>query len=198
MVVSTAAPLRVRGSHGPPQSEREIRPIIEAIQAIDPKLDIIWDAKKVLIEPGSYSETGKLIPPIYDGRWDVIRHQTENLHPERGDYAVICTLTQPDRQDGILFLTHDGPYAPVGEWVIELMRSADAQNVAQFRKIRDKLWAQHDAQERSNDDINEAEAREGLDKVHFDVNYAGGVGNWMGRGADFSESPQAAPLIVQP
>jgi hypothetical protein len=191
--------MRVRGSHGAPQSKEEIRPIIESIQTIDRLLDIIWNPQAVLLEKGRYSEIGKLIPPIYDGRWQVIRHQTENFHPERGDYAVICTLTTPERHDGILCLTHDGPYAPVGEWVIELMRSADAQNVRQFEAIRNKLWRQHDLMEEREADINEAEAREGLDRVHFDANYAGGVGNWQGKGADFADSPKkAGSLIVQP
>lgn len=179
-----------------PQSDREIRPIVEALRAMDEKLDLVWNPKQHMLTPGSYSETGKLIPPEYDGRWNVIRHQTENLHPERGDYAVICVLSEPRRQDGILYLTKDGPYAPVGEWVLELMRSADAQNQRTFKALRHKLWAQHDQLHENDAKINEAEAREGLDRVLHKVNYAGGVGKYAGKGADFSGPQQS--LIITP
>lgn len=189
---------QVRASHGPPQSQEEVGRIVRELRLMDPLLDILWNPKAILVEKGSYTETGKLIPPIFDGRWEVIRHQTENMHPERGDYAVICQLSQPARQDGLLYITKDGPYAPVGEWVLELMRSADAANVARFKAIRDKLWAQHDKLESDADKINESEAREGLDRVHFDANYAGGVGNWQGKGADFAAMAPSTPLIHQP
>ncbi len=152
---------------------------------MDRKLDVIWDEKAVMIATGSYSELGKLIPPTYDGRWKVIRHNTENLHPERGDYAVLCTVTEYARKDGILFLIHDGGYAPVDDRLLELMRSADAQNVRAYEELRRRLWAQHDKMEADADAINEGEAREGLDRVHFKANYAGGVGNYQGKGADF-------------
>lgn len=171
--------------------------MLAALQQMDPLLDFRWNPKSVMVEKGSYSEVGKLIDPIYEGRWDVIRHHTENLHPERGDYAVICTLTQPQRIEGILCLSHDGPYAPIGEWVLELMRSADAQNVRQFTALRKKLWAQSDALDEAESKINEGEAIEGLKSVLFKANYAGGVGRFQGRGADFS-TQDAVPQIIIP
>lgn len=181
-----------RASHTQPQSDRDIRPIIEALQQIDPKLNIVWSPQHHIIEKGSYSPLGKLTPPTYDGRWLVIRHETENFHPERGDFAVICVLSAPQRQDGILFITKDGPYAPVGEWVVELMRSADAQNVKMYAALRKKLWAQSDAVDDADGRINEAEAREGLDRVLHTTNFEGGRGKYPGQGADF------APLITTP
>lgn len=136
-----------------------------------------------MLAKGSYSELGKLRPPTYDGRWEVIRRVSSVLHDR--DYIVICTLTEPQRQDGVLYLVVGGPFAPVGEWVLELMRSADAQNVEYMRKVRDKLWAQNDALEAARDRLDEGAAREAIDHQVFEQNYAGHRGRWHGQGADF-------------
>jgi hypothetical protein len=166
-----------------PQSDDEIRWVVEELQRLDPLLDIRWDPKHVLVETGSYSAIGKRVDATYDGRWQVIRHQPSELNDR--DYVVICTLTEPQREGGLLVLVKDGPYAPVGEWVLELMRSADAQNVEQFRKIREKLWAQSDAAEASRGRSDEGGLRDAFDRNAFNQNYAGGRGRWHGQGADF-------------
>jgi hypothetical protein len=171
-----------------PQSDEEIRPIVEALKQMDERLDVRWNAKAVLTQPGSYSALGKHTPPEYDGRWEIILHNAESkLHDDR-DYAVLCTICEPSREGGMLHLVHGGPYAPIGEWVIELMRSADAQNSEQYRKLRDKLWAQHDAVDAAHDEIDEGAVRAAIDHQAFQQNYAGGVGRFHGRGADFGAS----------
>lgn len=189
------APLRVRASRGQPQSDREIQPVIEQLRGnLDQLLNIVWNAQAILIAKGSYTETGKLVPPVYEGRWQVIRALPRNEQTPDRQHTVICTLTEPQRQDGLLFMEKNGPYAPVGDWVLELMRAADAQNVRAFTERREKLWRQHNLLEEEEGKINEDEAREGLDRVHFKANYAGGVGNWS-KGADFGEVSKS-PLII--
>lgn len=176
-----------------PQSDDEIRPIVAALREMDPLLDVRWNPKARVIEKGRYTVLGKRIDPIYEGLWMVIRYDDPRqghtgFHPDAG-FTRICWVTEPVRKDGVLAMIayrDGGQYAPVGEWLLEVMRSADARNVETFRKIREKLWAQNDAVELAAEKIDEAMAREGLDHAHFVANYTGGVGNWQGRGADFA------------
>ena len=170
-----------------PQSMDEVRPVVEALQQLDGLLDIRWNPKAFQLEPGSYSEFGKLTPPTYAGRWEVIRYQTPNLSDAR-DYCVLCTVTEPKDFDGILCLVDRGPYMPVGSWLVEYMRSADAANVRHMTDLRNKLWAQDDAFQHADDAAAEAMDREALDRVHFGAVFAGGVGNYQGRGFDAAPS----------
>lgn len=172
-----------------PQSRDEVEPVIRALQRMDGLLDVIWNPQAKMTSRGAYSVTGKLTPPTYEGRWQVIRYQTEHTNSRR-DYALICTVTAPIDVDGIRCLQADGPYAPVGEWLVALMQSADAANVRTFTALRERLWAQDEKIEHEHDAAEEAMALESLDHVHFKGVYAGGVGNWMGRGANFTPQEQ--------
>lgn len=196
---SPSTELRVRASNAQPQSDRDIKPIIDRLRELDSLLNVRWNAEAILLEKGSYTETGKLIPPRYDGRWQVIRDLPRGEESHDGKpYTVICTVTEPHREGGILFMVKDGPYAPIGEWLLEYMHAADAANVRAFSELRDRLWRQHEAIEDREAQIDEAEAREGLDRVHHKANFAGGQGNWQGKGADFGEmaARSKSPLII--
>lgn len=174
----------------PPQSVQEIQPIVEALRALDRLLDVQWDPKARVVAPGSYSAMGKRIDPVYDGRWSVIRYDSAEyghagFHSDRG-YTVITEVTEYSELDGVLFMIAHGAYAPIDQRLLTCMRAADAWNVEQHRKLREKLWAQHDANEARQVAIDEGASREALDHNHFEANYAGGVGNWHGKGADFT------------
>lgn len=173
-----------------PQSLDEIEPVVSVLRGMDHLLSIIWEPKGKKISTGSYSVLGVASPPVYEGRWQVIRYDTANNHETRThngrQYCVICTVTQPERVDGILCLTAKGEYAPIGPWLIEVMQAADAANVRMATELRKKLWAQDDALETAGDCDEDAMFREALDKTHFSANYAGGVGNWQGKGMDFT------------
>lgn len=172
-----------------PQSWDEVGPVVEALQRLDGLLDVIWNPKAKMLARGAYSALGILTPPSYAGRWQVIRYNTEHTNSRR-DYALICTVTQPVVVDGIRCLQADGEYAPVGWWLVELMQSADASNVRAFTALRNKIWAQDDALDTQDDAADDAMARESLDHVHFKAIFAGGVGNWMGKGADFTSTSE--------
>lgn len=179
-----------------PQSEEEIRPIVERLQQIDPLLDIRWNPEAVIVKPGSYSVEGHRVDPIYDGRWEVIRYQTPSLRSKvERDFIVLCTVTEPHTEGGILYmvpLRDGGKYAPIGEWLVTLMHEADAQNVEQFRKLREKLWAQHDAAEAARDKLDEGAAIEAMEHQQFLQLYTARRGNWQGQGADFAAMERAA------
>lgn len=172
--------IHVRASNVQPQSDREIQPIVEALQQMDPLLGIRWNPEARLLKPGSYSETGKLIAPEYEGRWNVTRQipRDDRRHYEGREYIVICEVTEPKREQGVLYMERGGAYAPIGEWLLEYMRAADAANVRIFEDMRKKVWAQHDRTDEQEGELDEAMAREGLNRAQFKANYAGRVGNW--------------------
>ncbi len=184
-----------------PQSDEEIRAFVEQLRAAvnDPLLDIRWNAKAVMLAPGSYSVLGQRIDGRYDGRWQIIRYDDPTrghagLNPERG-YTVICTVTELCEQEGILYmvpLREGGAYMPICDRLITFMRQCDSQNTAYFEELRKKVWAQHDRAEADLDKLDDSAAIEALDHVHFQGNYAGGVGNWQGKGADFAAMERAA------
>lgn len=179
-----------------PQSAHEIAPFLAELQQMDRLLDIIWDPKARITTPGSYTATGHRTDPEYDGRWKVIRydsaeHGHAGVHEHRG-YTVVCEVTTYGRQDGILYMIAEAAYEPIDARLLELMRSADQWNVEQARKLREKLWAQHDALEAAEEKIDESQAIEGLDRVHFKTNFVGGVGNYPGKGADFEQMAKDA------
>lgn len=185
----------VRNGNGPPQSEREINEFVERMRHSlnDPLLDIRWEPEFKLLERGRYLVTGKLIPPVYDGRYQVIRYKTDGGRPDR-EYVIICTVRDYVEQDGMLVFEDkdDAGFQPVDDRLLTLLRQADAANVRAFTEFRRRFWARHDKAEEEEGRINEGEAREGLDRAHFKGNYAGGVGNWKGRGADFGAMEAAA------
>lgn len=168
-----------------PQSQDEVGPVVDALRRIDPLLDVIWNPKARMVERGAYSVLGKATAPKYVGRWQVIRYDTPHTDSRR-NYCLICTITRPEVRDGITCLVDNGEYMPVGSWLVDFMQSADAANTRACEALRARLWAQDDALDSANDTADAAMATDALDRVHFDANYAGGVGNWMGRGAAFS------------
>lgn len=191
----------------PPQPDSEVRPIVAELQAIDPLLDIIWNPQAKMLSKGSYSELGKLVPPTYDARWQVIRYDSPEqghagVHPERG-YTVITDICEYVEYDGILCIVSDGAYAPVDQRILRLMRSADAWQVDRHREIQQKLWRQNDAVEARDGALDEAAAIDALDHNHFVANYRGGVGNWQGcrvdlKGMEAAATKRAVQRILSP
>jgi hypothetical protein len=162
--------------------------VVEALQRIDHLLDIIWQPKAFIVERGMYSVFGTLTPHTYAGRWQVIRYDTATLHPDRllngRSYCVICTVTTLAEHNGVPCLQQNGGYMPIGWWLVDFMQAADAANVQAIARLRARLSADEDRIEHAADD--DAGDREALDRVHFDAVFAGGVGNWQGKGADFT------------
>jgi hypothetical protein len=179
-----------------PQSPESIRYYIDELQKLDRRFDIIWDPKAVQLTAGSYSALGKRIDPTYDGRWAVILYDNPDLghtgfHPERG-WTLWGYVTEYTIIDGVRYMIRDGAYAPIDDRLLEFVRAADAGNVDEFKELRRRVWKHHDQVEAAERRIDEGMAREGLDRVHFKANYAGSVGNWQGKGADFAAMAEAA------
>lgn len=168
-----------------PQSDEEIRPTVEALKRLDALLDVQWNPKARVVTPGRYDATaGKRHAPVYDGRWQVIRHDTPGL-TDRG-YVVICEVTAWERvgDRGIIMMDHKGAYAPIGDWLVEHMQQFDAAQ-RKFAAVMDEVWKQHEQAE-SNEHVATRDAHvEAAERV-----YATAAGPyWMGRGADLENTP---------
>ncbi len=172
-----------------PQSTEELAPIVAAIRAIDPLLDIRWNPRAVVVAYGSYDAEGNVKPAVYDGRWQIIRYESATtLHPDRGErsYTVLTNVTEQSTHGGIPCMLYEGPYAPVDWRVVDFLQNADAANVQAFRERQRRLAVADMAVTAGEDAIDEDGALAMLDRQHFNNNYRGGVGNWQGRGADFA------------
>jgi hypothetical protein len=161
-----------------PQSSEEIRPVVEALRRLDPLLDIRWNEKAVMMRRGDYDVLGGRTDPVYDGRWDVIRYDTATkLHDDK-NYTVLCTITEPYRDGHGWMMRVDGPYGPIGMWLVEYMQRWDTAQ-AHFAEEMDRLWAEHDAAESINLEADTAANQQALEKVYREH---GGGEYWIGRG----------------
>ena len=121
-----------------PQSDEDIRPVVEEIKRLDPLVDVRWNPRARITKPGSYTILGKRTDPEYLGLWEVIRYNSPGL-TDRG-YVRLCFVTKPVRfgRREILMMETDGPYAPIGSWLIEYMRTWDSAQ-RQFAKVMEEV-----------------------------------------------------------
>lgn len=164
-----------------PQSREDIQPIIDAIQRLDPLLDIRWDAEARTLRRARYDQLrGKWTSAEYDGRWQVIRHDISTaMRPERG-FTVIVEITQPEWKDSPRLGRYpvpiaNGPYAAVDWWLVDYLTLFDRAQ-AHFAIAMEEQWKEHYAAEQVADEA--AAHREAAEKV-----YRAHAGEyWAGRG----------------
>jgi hypothetical protein len=166
-----------------PQSDEEIREVVEGLRLLDPLLDVIWNARAKMISRGGYSVLGERTDAEYEGRWQVIRYQTATkLHDDR-DYTVILTVAECDRSGKYPIMKDDGAYAPLGQWLVDYMKLWDAAQRA-FNDAMDHQWREHEKIDALTHD--RAEHQEALEKVYRES--PNGSEYWMGgaqgRGSD--------------
>lgn len=177
-----------------PQSDEEVRPVVEALRRrLDPLLDIRWEAKAVMTKRGHYSAIGESRLPEYDGRWEIIRYDpSASLHDDRihngQPYVRIIRITEL-ASGGIAnkypVMVADGAYAPVGMYLVAYMAVWDRAQ-QHFIKAMDALWEEHEAVDRLNHADSQAAHQEALHKVYREH----GGEYWTG-GAQGKASPEA-------
>ena len=178
-----------------PQSDEELRPYLEALQREDARLSFRWSPQHVCTTKGTYSALGVATPGTYEGRWTVIMYDVPGVNAHRDEhgreYTVLCVVAGFERQDGVLYGLVDGPYTPIDDRIVELIRSGG------FASVREKVQRQNEASMAARDGIgDDSSLRAAIDKVHFDGNYRGGVGNWQGKGADFEAMARARQVLL--
>lgn len=147
----------------PPQSEEEIAPVRDALRLLDPLLDLRWNAQAFVARYAGFDAKGNPSQPKYEGRWEVVRFDTDRLHQER-DFAVICTVAEIDRTRGYPIMLDKGPYAPIGFWLVEYMQLWDRAQGRFAEEMMKRAWADH---ERAGEpDDMRAENQEALEKVY--------------------------------
>ena len=183
-----------------PQDRRDVQLVVDRLRLAvnDPHLDIQWEPCAVLVVRGRYDAMGKMIDPVYRGLWEIRRYHDASRTAAWRDWRRICFITEPEEHKGMMLMYADGPYAPVGEWVVDFMRQCDAANRSRIEDTQRKL-AMLDAElEKDQENANVDEDTAMLDEVYFDSSYAGGSGQYKGRGADFAGMPSNAPEIPKP
>lgn len=112
----------------------EVAPVERQLRdTLDASLRIVWNPKAFLSRVGSYDAEGRAIPPLYEGRYQVVI---------------------PGKLDGVDTVVHtlgaeEGPhkpYKPVGEWLVTFMREWDTANVHQMEAMQ-RMQRESDALE---------------------------------------------------
>lgn len=162
-----------------PQSRDEVLPIETALRALDDALRIEWEPKAVMVKRGGYTAMGKVVDPVYDGRWAIVKkddaHRTQSYRPDTRIAFITAPVEVGSGTTKIQAMQEDGPYAPVGWWVVDLMRSWDRHNREAMQRasaILDDLNARYDA---AQDAAGEAGEEEKLDEMFFHGTMRGGV-----------------------
>lgn len=159
----------------PPQSDEEIRPIVQALQRLDASMDLRWNPRAVIEARGSYDVTGKIIDPVYGGRWEVVRYDSPTKTAEWRAWEKICTVTTPVTISGVMGMMADGPYMPVGDWLVSFFESNDRANREDARRLSAALDALNERREAAMLASHEAAEREALGRMFIEGTMEGGV-----------------------
>lgn len=115
-----------------PQSWAEVEPHETALRQLDDRLRIAWEPQAVMVGRGTYDANGHLIAPKYEGRWKVIKLGDPHRTAMWREDALVTYVTTPvvigSGTEKVHAMTADGPYMPIGEWLVEHLRSWDRAN----------------------------------------------------------------------
>lgn len=174
-----------------PQSDDEVRPVVAAIQAAvnDARLDVLWEPRAVLVQRGHYDARGHLMHSIYAGRWRLVRYNDPSATQTHRGFTHIAFITQPtDIAIGIRAFQDNGPYAPVGEWLVEFMRMADHLNRMEWSEREAQLDAINERAEREQEDQFDDALYEGFDREFHRGTQEGGVSQFSPVNISFAET----------
>lgn len=112
----------------------EVAPIEQACRLLDDRIRIVWNPIAYLARPGVFDALGTAIPPLYEGRYQVVVPGTLD-----GELVALHTLGSE--------LGPHKPYRAVGPWLVEFLQRWDTQNVHQAEAMRQAV-AESDAANR--------------------------------------------------
>lgn len=151
----------------PPQSEDAIARVRTLLRerCNDPLLDVRWNAE-CFREPGGYDAFGLALNLKWQGRWQVIRYETDRIHLER-PFAVLCTVTAIDPPNAVRkypIMTDRGAYLPLDDRIVDYMQLWNRAQSRWAAEATKQAWAEHDLAEAITHD--HAAHQEGLEKVY--------------------------------
>lgn len=162
-----------------PQSRDEVDVIERELQRMDARLAIAWEPKAVMVKRGSYDVLGRVVDPVYDGRWKVVLrgdpYRTAMWREDTLVTYVTAPVTVGSGTQKVHAMTADGPYAPVGWWLVEHMQSWDRANREFVNRVRETLDADNDRQDAATLAAGAAGEAEKLDEMFFHGTIRGGV-----------------------
>ena len=162
---------------GAPQSGEDVASVVRALRLLDHRFGVRWEPRAVLVQRGSYNATGGLVEPIYRGLWELILDDTAFRTAPWRQWTRVCFVSTPVRvAAGLDAMPQDGPYAPLGMWLVEFMRQADKHNQeAARRRARqvERLNEERDARTMAAGDEGTAEAAR--KQYHLGTKAGGGV-----------------------
>lgn len=171
----------------PPQGSDEVAPVVAGLRRIDARFDVIWTPRAVVVTHGGYDATGKLRASIYDGRWEVILDDPSTRTQTHRGYTRVCFVTPPVAiAQGVRGMQADGPYAPVGPWLVAFFQQADRANNDAMQGLSatlDAINAKADAAVLASTDDG---TREACHRVYDDAVREGGVAQFHPVGIDLT------------
>lgn len=162
-----------------PQSDIEVLPVVAEInRLVDPHLDIVWNPKAVMVAKGSYNAVGQRTEPTYRGLWEIRRLRDPNATESHRDWRHIMYVTEPKPPlgpDQPELMQEDGPYAPVGEWLVRYLCKLDRYNVRTYTQLQADLDTQNAKAKRDQDAAMQEAYAPHIDRTYFDGTMEGGV-----------------------
>ena len=162
---------------GAPQSGEDVEAVVRELRLLDPRLNVRWEPKAIMVRRGRYSATGQVIDPVYDGRWEIILNDKAFSTAEWRDWTRVCFVTQQTRiAAGLMAMAQDGAYAPLDQSVVEFMRQADRHNNDEARRLRERIDALNARQDQREMDAGDDALEEAASKqYHVGTKAGGGV-----------------------
>lgn len=164
-----------------PQGWAEVGPIEAELRRLDDRLRIEWDPEAIMVKRGGYDAQGRIINPVYDGRWKVVIKGDPNRTAMWREDSLLTYVTAQviigSGKEKVYAMEANGPYRPIGEWLVEHLRAWDASNREWVKEQRLALDAYNDRQDAATLADAEAGEAEILDEMFFEGTKEAGVSN---------------------
>lgn len=160
-----------------PQSSIDLDPVIAALQSrVDAQMSIQWEPRAVLAKHGGYNAEGQVIAPTYEGRWQVIRFNDPDSTMSNRSWRHLTFVTPTERiAPGVAVMSDNGPYAPVGMWLVEYFEMMNAFNRKAMADM-EAAMAPHNARvQQAHEAQYDGKVDEVLRRQFFDGTMEGGV-----------------------
>lgn len=159
-----------------PQSDVEVAPVVERLRRLDPRFDIRWEPRAVMVRRGSYDAQGKLTASTYDGRWEVVLRGAQDKTANWRDWVRMCFVTPiVDVAPGVAGMEQEGPYAPITDQVAAFFEQVDYLNRQGLAALHAKIDTANERVEQQRLDAFADVDQSALSKAFFTGTMEGGV-----------------------
>lgn len=184
-----------------PQSWHEVKPFEDELRRLDDRLRIAWNPKAIVTKPGSFDVMGSVVPPEYAGRWEVILPDDPFRSQTYRAWTLVCRVTQPVevKAAGMTMpaMADRGPYAPIGQWLVDFLKAADRHNRDELRKRQEQMDRMNAAQDAAAETAGMDAAADVLSREwHTGTKAGGGVSEFHPVTADLGGGASHGSRII--